>query len=537
MTKVSPDDLKAFGLAVKRARSLKTWTLDELGAVINPPVGKSLISKIENGQKEVLNSRTVGRFIKALVMDESWIDKFLSADTTDEGDETKVEQEADRLIRMARKSDSLPQSSEELLILLANKHAEGNYIDRVTAFIGLSKALEAAERMRLRGEMPIDNTGSQLNAVMAEVAKLNAKGKLEEANALLDAEEIRMFDEQRATKERLDEQSRRLLEQRLDQDRLSNDPVAAGERLIRSLIRQAPAGGVFIATSDLGDEWHGRGLKQGDPFDLRVALILAKRNLKRAKGPNKIIGLSDLGKRLHSIGKRRTDIKLLEVSRDILQAAIKTKKKKNQGANNIVVKISLGDVLFEIGSREKNASILRQTISLLSSPINDKAQDMHRLNRAAGQLILAASLQSLGEMEGNPELLLEAIALSEEASGNYRKSEEPDDWAGSRLDIAIIKRSIARLTKDRKLFDEAESLYEEALTVITPTNARYDCANLIGGLGELALDRFALDNNPIYLDEAEKRLLDARRVMLKSNDFLSERCDELLQQITTVRNA
>jgi len=189
LIKVPPEDLKAFGLAVKHARSLKTWNLDELGATIDPPVGKSFISKIEKGRKGALNSRTVGRFIKALEMDEAWIDKFLDTDTTDESDETPAERDADRLIQMVTRYETIPQSSEHLLILLANQHAEGHYTDQSTTFVGLTKALEAAKSIRKRGKMSPDNTGSQLNAVMAEVAKLNAEGALDETNDLLDDEE------------------------------------------------------------------------------------------------------------------------------------------------------------------------------------------------------------------------------------------------------------------------------------------------------------------------------------------------------------
>lgn len=103
LSKISPDDLKAFGLAVKRARSLKTWTLDQLGAAINPPVGKSLISKIEKGRKDALNSRTAGRFIQALDMDDTWIDKLLDTDTSDDSDETKSERDADINIARAQR--------------------------------------------------------------------------------------------------------------------------------------------------------------------------------------------------------------------------------------------------------------------------------------------------------------------------------------------------------------------------------------------------------------------------------------------------
>jgi hypothetical protein len=50
------------------------------------------------------------------------------------------------------------------------------------------------------------------------------------------------------------------------------------------------------------------------------------------------------------------------------------------------------------------------------------------------------------------------------------------------------------------LLDEAHSHYEEALRVWPPEKALFDWANIIGGLGVLALDRFALDQNSYHLD-------------------------------------
>ncbi len=248
-------------------------------------------------------------------MDDSWIDKFLDTDTTQDGDETEQERKADHLYDMVKRSDTIPQSSEDLLILLANTHAEGNYTDQSTAFIGLSNALRAAERIRLRGEMPIGNSGSQLNAVMAEVAKLNAAGALDAANDLLDAEEKRMRAAHKANKDREDEQHRQLLNQRLDHDRLRNDPTAAADRIISDLKRQAPAGGVFDATRDKMQRWNEQGKRQGDPFDLRVSLMLANRNLKRAKRWQESQALTDLGNARFAIGRRKIDLAFLTLRR------------------------------------------------------------------------------------------------------------------------------------------------------------------------------------------------------------------------------
>ena len=99
------------------------------------------------------------------------------------------------------------------------------------------------------------NADAQFQAVMAEVAKLNDLGELDEANDLLDAEERQMFEAHHAEKERQEEAERQMLGQRLNQDRLRNDPAAAADRLIRNLRRQAPPGGVFRATRDLLVEW------------------------------------------------------------------------------------------------------------------------------------------------------------------------------------------------------------------------------------------------------------------------------------------
>lgn len=179
---------------------------------------------------------------------------------------------------------SIPQGSEDLLILLANQHAKGNYTDRTTAFIGLREALRAAERIRERGEMPAGNADLQFNATMKEVAQLNAHGEVDAADLFLEAEEKRLRQLHKAERDRMEQQAQLLLVRRLDQDRLRDDPAAAADRLIPELHRRAPAGGVFWAADDLTVEWRERGERQGAPFDLRVALVLANRNYKRAKG-------------------------------------------------------------------------------------------------------------------------------------------------------------------------------------------------------------------------------------------------------------
>lgn len=76
-----------------------------------------------------------------------------------------------------------------MLILLANTGAEGDYLDRNTAYNDLRAALQAAADLKKRSELP-DNTGGQLQAVLREVALLNDAGDVDAGAEALDAESV-----------------------------------------------------------------------------------------------------------------------------------------------------------------------------------------------------------------------------------------------------------------------------------------------------------------------------------------------------------
>lgn len=531
LTKVSPEDLKAFGTAVKRARALRGWTLDELGAKFSPAVGKSFISKVEKGRKEALGARTVGRFINVLELEESWIDRFLGAEETEDSGETQIERDADRLIKAVTLDPDIPQGSEDLLILLANQHAKGDYSDRITAFVGLREALLAAERIRARGEMPPGNADAQFHAILREVAALNAEGELDAADAVLEAEERRMFQAFKAEQDRMDQRAQAMLERRLDQDRLRDDPAAAADRLIKDLLRQAPAGGVFGATDDLLNEWRERGERQGDPFDLRVALLLANRNYKRAKGTQRFAALSSLGLCRWAIGEWRRDTSMLRSAEEALRAAVKLADKQNAPLS----KSNSAGVLRELGKRERDAGILREAVQLSQKACAEvsKQDDVELWNSA--QMNLGFCLQALGEMEQSEARLSEAVEIYEPLLADAKHFKSRRNWADGQVGFAITLRALARLTKDASQFDRAQGCYEAALEVFDQENSAFSWANAIGGLGELALDRFALDPDPSLLDEAESRLTEAKSVMSKSSEVLDDRIDDLLIKITAAR--
>lgn len=536
MTKVSPDDLKAFGLAVKRARSLKGWTLDQLGAAVDPPVGKSLVSKIEKGRKDSLNSRTVGRFMIALALDETWIDKFLDTDSTEDSDETKAERDADLIVDRAQRENVTEGASEDLLILLANTYAEGQHKDRETAYIGLRKALAAYANQKARGGVQ-GNADDQFQDVMAEVAKLNDLGEVDDADALLDAAEKRMRQDHEAVQDQQGEARRQMLAQRLNQDRLRNDPAAAADRLIRDLLRQAPAGGVFWATDDLLWEWRERGETQGDPFELRVALVLANRNIARAKGPQKGSAWLSLGQCRRVIGERRTDIALLVSAEKAYQAAMKAITKRREPLNWAIGQDGLGMALREIAQREQDPDKLRLAIKAHLASLAVKKSQGEPARVTISQNNLGIALQGLGEMERNEESLRDAVSAHEAALKFRSTDNAPKDCAGSHNNLGVTYRWLGAVTADLAQFGLAAKHYQDCLSMRTKSSEPFPWATTQWNIADLALARFALDPNPALLETAELHVLDAREVFAEGSDHQTARCDDLLAQIAAARAA
>ena len=113
-----------FGRSVKRARTLNGWGHKDLAAQINPAPGRSFLCDIEKGKRDI-GPVTVGKLIKALDLDPNWIDRFLDADVSPDAEETKLDRDAERLMRLAAQDETAPETAEDLLISLAQEYALG----------------------------------------------------------------------------------------------------------------------------------------------------------------------------------------------------------------------------------------------------------------------------------------------------------------------------------------------------------------------------------------------------------------------------
>ena len=519
MTKVSPEDLIAFGTAVKRARSLRGWTLDQLGAAIDPPVGKSLVSKVEKGRKEGLNSRTVGRFIKALDLDEGLIDAFLGTDTTDEGDETKAERDADRILDRLDRDEATRGASEDLLIMLANRYAEGTHRELETAYIGVRAALEEFVKMKARSDAP-DNADGQFQAVMAEVTRLNEAGDADAAGEALD-EAMARIEQARDT----------IFQQQLAQDRVRNRPDLTAKRLIRDLHRQAPPGGVFWATDRLCNEWNDTGHMTGDMFTLHVALELAKSNHDRAKKSQQPAALITLANCHWRIGERSVKERHLHVARNAAAGALAKFSKTKEPLNWAAGQNTLGNILSEMGGQNRDPDLLRKGIAAQRKALRVKLKHGDRKTQAGTWSNLGADLQSLAELTEDPQPLQEAIDSLETALALKETHSDKFDWAMTKNNLGLAWRWKGALTQDRQALDTAEAAYQACLPYRTRSKEPFNWALLQWNRGDLALARFELTGDPTYLDSARTHVTYAREVFAEGSDHQTARCDELLAKI------
>ncbi|WP_299627822.1 helix-turn-helix transcriptional regulator [uncultured Tateyamaria sp.] len=524
-----------FGYAVRQARLDMGWTLQKLAEeTFDEGSRKGYVSQVERGLR-TLKPETIDKFDQALDLPSEIVKAAHLAPPLAKTsvDEDKRDHDAERLLVKAAKDDSIGPVAEALLTTLAYEFAGGQYRDIHTAYTSLRQALEAAEDIRKRGEMPPDNTGSQLNAVMAEVAKLNDLGALEDADALLDAEEKRMREAHKTEKERLDQQAKALLDRRLDQDRLRNDPDAAAARLIKDTFRKAPPGGVFWATNRLIHKWGEDGDAAGDMFALRTALCMAKVNYEyRSKGKKNLeaAALHTLANCHYRIAERSISFRHLTVAKNAIEAALRKTSKSSTPVNWSISQDALAMIFLEMGERTADIAMLRDGVvasrAALKAAVSENASGLQHFWNNFG-----SALSKLGEFSGAKEPLEEAEDALRTALCLKNKNAEPLNWGATLNNLALAQRWLGEMKGDLAKLTTARTGYAACEALDLQGKAPFDWAVLQWNIADLALARFRLDPDPALLAEARHHVAKARAFFVDGSDYQTERCDELLGQI------
>jgi hypothetical protein len=500
---------------------------------------KGYVGQIEKGKRS-LSPETIDKFDQALTLPDDVVKAAHLAPkiAAPSAEDDKVDYDAERLINRADHDPTLPQMGETLMVALAYEFAGGQYVDLHTAYTSLRAALEAAENIRKRGEMPPDNTGSQLNAVLADVAKLNALGERNEADALLDQEERRMEEAHKADADRREQQANTLLTQRLDQDRLRNRPDLAAERIIKNL-RQFPQGGkLFWAIDDKADEWSEQGNKSGDLFGLRVGLEIARTNYEnhKAKSALAAAALRTLGWCHFRLAERSTNDRHLKVARTAFETAVQKTSKTSDPLNWSDRQDGLGLVLREMGKRAADVDLLRKSVSAHRTAL-DLAVTHKSTNIGHGWNRLGLSLTTLGELTRDPSTLTEAVEALQTALVLTDVKADEIVWAGTQGNLALAQRYLGDVTDDLPTLNTARQGYADCEALDYQTDAPFIWARLQWNIADLALARYRLDPDPAVLSEAKTHVTAARAFFVDGSDHQTERCDDLLTKIKAAEAA
>jgi transcriptional regulator with XRE-family HTH domain len=532
LPKIDPDILKDFGKAVKRARTLLGWDQKTLGGKIEPKVGASFISKVEKGRKDALDARTVGRFRIALNLDAAWIDKFIDAEEIAESLETKAEREADLVIDRLRREGMTEGTSDDLLIQLANNYTEGDHRDRETAYQSVKAALEtlkASERIaQLAG-----NADAQFAALMEEVDALNRKGEFDQADDALARQAVWLREE----KARLFRLSELQLEKELNQDRLRNLPDLAAERIIRNL-REFPQGKLFWVVDAKVAEWREMGHKAGDMFALHVSLVLARGNCETVKNYELLSAsaLFTLGWCHLRLAERSRGDQHLNLALRAFENAVALTSEAIEPENWSTYQGGFGVALRRLGGRRNDPTLLLKAITALRAAL-EVGLVIKSANLKQKWNNLGNALLQLGELTEDADKLAEAEFALNAALVLENKNEDPFGWEVTQNNLGYVQRWLGAVTHDATKLKEARDGYAACEGLGYETDAPFQWARLQWNIADLALARYRLSPDPVFLIEARAYVGRARAFFVEGSEYQTERCDALLREIDAAETA
>ena len=516
MPKVDPDVLKAFGRAVKLARGKRGWNQKELGNAFKPPIGNSIISKVEKGQKDTLGFTTVGRFRQVLDLDESWLEKFLDAEEAAESLETRAEKDADQVVDRLHREGLTEGASDDLLIQLANNFTEGDHRDRETAYQSVRSALiEFASNKNIAALA--DNADKQFAALMERVDQLNEGGDFEEAARLLDEEQVRQ--EQVAALQ---------LKKQLGQDRLRNRPDLAAQRIVQDHQRYPKGGKLFQRLGDEATRRSRDGHNLGDIFLLRTGANIAETNLSIVgnKRHNRADAHETVGVCYFNLGEHLLGIDVLHQAKKAFNSAVKLTPKEKFSEDWTRRMDGLGQCQMRIGERngdietlEAAAKTLRQAYLVAKRKRNqDSDTYLHNFGRTKS---------IIGYQKKDADILKTAVNDLVVSLGSY----DPVNDIVSDNNVALSRKRLGEIASNASILSLARKDFAAHELELDKVGRPFSSAITFFNIADLALVRFRLDPDPVHLVEARTYLAEARAVFVEGSEYQTQRCDELLADI------
>jgi tetratricopeptide (TPR) repeat protein len=390
---------------------------------------------------------------------------------------------------------------------LARRYAPGSEGDFYSARLGLEKALETAATMQRTVRLPHDTT-DQVDAVLAELEALNAKGELDAGAATLATARA-------AARDSIAEQTSglmRLLDSSVDQARLRNAPQDAADALVEKLLLDRHTS-PFIALITLQEEWFVKGRDVGIAYDATVAIHLAELLLARAEYPaQRGAALNILAEAQNTLGRREPGTKRLQAAIAANTAALLEITRDRSPREWALTQMSLGNALQSLGEREPYADHLNAAIAAYTSALQEITRDRSPQEWALTQMNLGNALRWMGEREQSTAWIEAAIEAYQAALSEFNRHLVPLDWARAQMNLGNAMHILGRSKVGTSLLDAAVAAYSAALLEFTPDRAPVSWAGTQMNLANVAIVYFDKTADQAHLAFARDRLLAARQV-------------------------
>jgi tetratricopeptide (TPR) repeat protein len=501
LPKVAQDLLDAFGSAVNLARIKRGWELKDIayriaqmdagasGKKVNPPA-ISFLSNIQNGKRSI-STTTVGKLIHALDLPETWLTRFMTA-APDEVDEvTTKDREVDRLLRLTEQDETAPETREVLLLRLAKDWSGKGFADPMTAYTALRGALQAAADLKAKTAQS-SNSSDHLKAILRRVSELNDDDRMDEADAVL-----------QAAFERDIAEAESFFEANLKQDRLRDRPTITAHRLISRISESTKFSEILTEVHKSARERLEKGKREGDLFDLNVALELAKYCVANSMHGMRPRALETLALCHVALGERYSSSTHFASALASLEEAIGLLDVKENPGDWAAAQNSLGKLLEISGKQKPTSTDLQAAIDAHQKALGVLDEALHSKEWALTHRLLGNAYSSIGKKLGDIEFLKLAEISYEKSISAHKKSRDVSEWAISKNNQGNAFRAYGSLTSDVMLLEKAVKNYRAALLARRLLARKMDYFRTAVNLGSTYADLGKLTNFEIYFYKAD----------------------------------
>ncbi len=312
--------------------------------------------------------------------------------------------------------------------------------------------------LRLQAEAAAGtNLGAWVDRVIDKAAALARGGDVRAAAESVEAALAAEAEETRA-------RQLRLIDTALQHRLLIPDPEGAGDLILRTADLEAGGRASFDMLLTLQDTWYKRGLDEGLNLDLAIAIVVARRALARAAGPDERGAAgNNLGNALATLGGRDAGTERLEQAVAAYRLALNEQTRDRVPLDWAATQNNLGSALATLGERQAGTARLKEAVAAFRAALEERTRERVPLDWAATQNNLGNALRALGERQAGTARLEEAVAAYRAALEERTPERVPLDWAMTQMNLGNALAILGERQSGTARFEEAVAAYRAAL--------------------------------------------------------------------------